>query len=134
MKLKLCKRPKPNRHQCSLRLNCMCGICGKLYFDADRKVDPQLIDQMMALISHRGPDGQGKHMAGPVALGHTRLAIIDLNRGAQPMCNEDATVWIVFNGEIYNFRELRAELFQKGHRFSTESDTETIVHCYEEYG
>src|SRR5207253_1595561 len=86
------------------------------------------------IISHRGPDGEGKYVSGPVGIGHRRLAIIDLNSGAQPMCNEDRTVWIVFNGEIYNFQELRRDLAQKGHQFTSNSDTETIIHAYEEYG
>ena len=112
----------------------MCGICGKLYYDAEKHVAPDMIQQMMDIIVHRGPDGEGKYLSGPVGLGHRRLAIIDLNRGAQPMCNEDKTVWIVFNGEIYNFRSLREELVQKGHRFSSTSDTEAVLHAYEEYG
>src|SRR4051812_42536838 len=112
----------------------MCGIAGKLCYDQAESVAPQLLEQMMNVIAHRGPDGEGTYIAGPVALGHRRLAIIDLNRGAQPMCNEDRTIWIVYNGEIYNFRELRTELVAKGHRFSTESDTEVVIHAYEEFG
>src|SRR4051794_40514280 len=112
----------------------MCGICGKLDYDTTKSVAPELVQQMMDRIAHRGPDGEGKYVAGPVGLGHTRLAIIDLNHGAQPMANEDETVWIVFNGEIYNFRDLRNDLIQKGHRFSSNSDTETVIHAYEEYG
>jgi len=112
----------------------MCGICGKLQLDGQGLVEPELIERMMATISHRGPDGQGKYINGPIGLGHTRLAIIDLNTGAQPISNEDKSVWVVFNGEIYNFKELRAELVQKGHAFHTTTDTEVIVHLYEEYG
>ena len=112
----------------------MCGICGKLYHDGRTANDGALLDRMTAALAHRGPDGQGRHMSGPVMLGHTRLAIIDLISGAQPIANEDGSVWIVFNGEIYNFRDLRADLIGRGHRFSTESDTEVIVHLYEEYG
>ena len=112
----------------------MCGICGKFYYDQANRVSPELLQQMMDLIAHRGPDGEGKYLSGPVALGHRRLAIIDLNRGAQPMCNEDETIWIVFNGEIYNFAELTEDLVAKGHRFSSNSDTEAIIHAYEEYG
>ena len=112
----------------------MCGICGKLYHDGRTSDEGELLDRMTAALAHRGPDGQGRYMSGPVALGHTRLAIIDLTRGAQPIANEDGTVWIVFNGEIYNFRELRADLVGRGHRFSTDSDTEVIVHLYEEHG
>jgi asparagine synthase (glutamine-hydrolysing) len=112
----------------------MCGICGKLYYDPAERVAAELVRKMTRAIAHRGPDGDGTYVSGPVGLGHRRLAIIDLNRGAQPMCNEDKTVWIVFNGEIYNFQGLREELLKKGHVFSSESDTEVIVHAYEEYG
>lgn len=113
----------------------MCGICGKLQVDGEERVDPALLDRMMDAISHRGPDGRGKYTSGPVGLGHTRLAIIDLRpTGAQPMCNEDKSVWIAFNGEIYNFLELRAELLARGHQFTSTTDTEVIVHLYEEYG
>jgi asparagine synthase (glutamine-hydrolysing) len=90
---------------------------------------------MTDIIAHRGPDGSGKHISGPVGLGHRRLSIIDLRpTGAQPMCNEDKSVWIVFNGEIYNYLELREELLAKGHSFTSTTDTEVIVHLYEEYG
>lgn len=112
----------------------MCGICGKLFYDPQAGVTAELVQGMMDVIAHRGPDGEGKYLSGPVGLGHRRLAIIDLNRGAQPMCNEDKTLWIVFNGEIYNFGELRQELVQKGHKFSSATDTEVIIHAYEEYG
>lgn len=113
----------------------MCGIAGKLYLDGQTPVDPELIQRMTDIIAHRGPDGSGKHMSGPVGLGHRRLSIIDLRpTGAQPMCNEDKTVWIVFNGEIYNYLELREELLKKGHQFTSTTDTEVIVHLYEEYG
>ena len=112
----------------------MCGICGKLNYDRERPVASDLLQRMMDVIVHRGPDGEGQYVHGPVGLGHRRLAIIDLDTGAQPMCNEDKTVWIVYNGEIYNFKELRQELLQKGHQFSSASDTEVIIHAYEEYG
>jgi asparagine synthase (glutamine-hydrolysing) len=112
----------------------MCGICGKLFYDERDRVEPDLIERMMATLSHRGPDGRGKYMSGPVGLGHTRLSIIDLGGGAQPISNEDKTVWIVFNGEIYNFPELREHLIKQGHTFRSSSDTEVIVHLYEEYG
>jgi asparagine synthase (glutamine-hydrolysing) len=112
----------------------MCGICGKLYFDSGQKVSGEQLDRMMGAISHRGPDGQGTYLAGPVGLGHTRLAVIDLSTGDQPMTNEKETIWLVYNGEIYNFRELREELIQKGHTFRSSSDTEVIIHLYEEYG
>src|SRR5947207_1888758 len=100
----------------------MCGICGKLQLRNDSRVEPELLDRMMEAMSHRGPDGKGRYTDGPVGLGHTRLAIIDLNTGAQPMCNEDKSVWIVFNGEIYNFQELRDRLAKQGHTFSSSSD------------
>ena len=89
---------------------------------------------MLAVMRHRGPDGDGVHLDGPVGLGHLRLSIIDVGGGAQPMTNEDETVWIVFNGEIYNFQELRENLVARGHTFRSHSDTEVIIHLYEEYG
>lgn len=112
----------------------MCGICGKLNTEPQRRVEPQLIDRMMGAIAHRGPDGQGKYLAAPIGLGHTRLAIIDLSTGDQPMTNEDGSLWLVYNGEIYNFQELRTQLEAKGHVFASHTDTEVIVHLYEEYG
>jgi asparagine synthase (glutamine-hydrolysing) len=113
----------------------MCGIVGKVHFDVQQPVDPELIQRMMDVIAHRGPDGEGKFVRGPVGLGHRRLSIIDLrSTGAQPMSNEDGTVWIVFNGEIYNFPELREELLSRGHAFRSTTDTEVIVHLYEELG
>ena len=112
----------------------MCGICGKLYFDSEQKVTAEQLDRMMGAISHRGPDGQGKYLAGPVGMGHTRLAIIDLSTGRQPMANENEKIWLVYNGEVYNFHELREELIRKGHIFRSSSDTEVIIHLYEEYG
>ncbi len=112
----------------------MCGIAGKVYFDVARSVDPQLLLRMASIMSHRGPDDGGLLVAGPAGLAHRRLSIIDLTTGRQPMSNEDESVHIVFNGEIYNFRILRDELLAKGHRFRTVSDTEVIVHLYEEDG
>lgn len=112
----------------------MCGICGIVAFDQERTVEPRIVKSMADSIRHRGPDDEGLYAGGQVALGHRRLSIIDLVGGRQPICNEDGTVWIVFNGEIYNFRELRHELVAKGHGFQTNSDTEVIVHLYEEYG
>lgn len=107
----------------------MCGICG---FNFE---DKALIKKMCELISHRGPDQGGIFTDKNISLGHRRLSIIDLSeKGMQPMCNENKDIWIVFNGEIYNYMELRAELEQKKHRFYSETDTETIVHAYEEYG
>jgi asparagine synthase (glutamine-hydrolysing) len=112
----------------------MCGIAGKLSLDGRHPVDPALIKRMTDVIAHRGPDGEGQHVTGPVGLGHRRLSIIDLNTGSQPMCNEDGTVWIVYNGEVYNYLELRAELEVRGHTFKSATDTEVIIHLYEELG
>jgi asparagine synthase (glutamine-hydrolysing) len=111
----------------------MCGICGIVGLYHRKKVDKALIERMCNSIRHRGPDGQGIYIKGPAGLGHLRLAIIDLATGSQPMANEDESLWIVLNGEIYNFLELRQELIQRGHRFRTFSDTECILHLYEEY-
>jgi asparagine synthase (glutamine-hydrolysing) len=96
--------------------------------------DRALVRQMCAAIRHRGPDDEGTHVEAGVALGMRRLSIIDVATGQQPMANEDGTVWVVFNGEIYNYATLRTDLAARGHRFSTASDTETIVHAYEEWG
>ncbi|MGA7410090.1 MAG: asparagine synthase (glutamine-hydrolyzing) [Bryobacteraceae bacterium] len=112
----------------------MCGICGKLTFEQDDEVSPALVSAMLSTITHRGPDGEGIHVSPQVGLGHRRLAIIDLSGGAQPLSNEDGTVWISFNGEIYNYLELRENLLRRGHQFRTKSDTEVIVHLYEEMG
>ena len=113
----------------------MCGICGKVNLDRNAaSVEPALIRAMMDTIRHRGPDDDGLYVARGVGLGHLRLSIIDLGSGHQPLSNEDGTIWIVFNGEIYNYRELRAFLVDKGHVFKTQTDTEVIVHLYEELG
>lgn len=112
----------------------MCGICGKMMFDRDAGVAPTLLKRMADTIAHRGPDDEGYYASGPVGLGFRRLSIIDLSTGHQPLPNEDGTVWIVFNGEIYNYRALRVQLLAKGHRFKTQTDTEVIVHLYEELG
>ena len=112
----------------------MCGICGAYYFGAGRDVDLDVLRAMNRQIVHRGPDDEGYYRQSTVGLAMRRLSIIDLRTGHQPIANEDNSVWIVFNGEIYNHQELRAALEQKGHRYRTQSDTETIVHLYEEYG
>ena len=112
----------------------MCGICGKLNFDGHRAVDLDLLGTMLATIHHRGPDDEGKYVSGPVGLGFRRLSIIDLSSGHQPLSNEDGSIWVIFNGEIYNYREIRKSLLQKGHIFKTQTDTEVLVHLYEEYG
>jgi asparagine synthase (glutamine-hydrolysing) len=111
----------------------MCGIAGKFTLDG-RAVDPGLITRMADRLAHRGPDDAGYHVTGPIGLASRRLSIIDLATGRQPISNEDGTVWVVLNGEIYNFVELRAELERRGHRFRTRTDTEVIVHLYEEKG
>ena len=110
----------------------MCGITGII--DINSTPERGLIERMNRIMQHRGPDGEGYYLDGPVALGHRRLSIIDLSGGKQPLSNEDGTVWVTFNGEIYNFQELRDDLTEKGHHFATRSDTEAIVHTYEEYG
>jgi len=112
----------------------MCGICGKLNFDPAAKVSPALIKSMADTINHRGPDDDGYFLSGPVGFGFRRLSIIDLSGGHQPLSNEDGSVHIVFNGEIYNYQELRQYLLGRGHIFRTQTDTETIVHLYEELG
>jgi asparagine synthase (glutamine-hydrolysing) len=112
----------------------MCGICGKINFD-NTPVEESLLTRMTSCLTHRGPDDQGIYLDNNIGLGHRRLSIIDLSSLArQPMTNEAGTVWIVFNGEIYNFPELRTELITKGHSFRSRSDTETIIHLYEEFG
>ena len=113
----------------------MCGISGKLYFDTTRPVEREVLERMNASLAHRGPDDAGIYCVGAVGLAHRRLSIIDLSpAGHQPMTNEDGTVWIVFNGEIYNFPELRADLVRRGHRFRSRTDTEVILHLYEDGG
>src|SRR5246500_959925 len=112
----------------------MCGICGKLLFDSEAGVSLALIKRMADTISHRGPDDDGYFISGPVARRFRRLSIIDLSGGHQPLSNEDGSVHIVFNGEIYNYKELRQYLLGRGHIFRTQSDTETIVHLYEDLG
>jgi len=112
----------------------MCGIAGKMFFDRAAHVHDAEVRRMLGSIQHRGPDGEGVHLDGNVGLGHVRLSIVDLAAGHQPMANEDETVWIVFNGEIYNYRELRVRLLAKGHVFRSQSDTEVILHLYEDMG
>ncbi|MBK7978553.1 MAG: asparagine synthase (glutamine-hydrolyzing) [Ignavibacteriae bacterium] len=112
----------------------MCGICGKIYHDFNRSVEEPIINDMMDSIVHRGPDDEGKYLNKNVGLGFRRLSIIDLSLGHQPMTNEDGTVWLVFNGEIYNHQELREILLNKGHIYKTKTDSETIIHLYEEFG
>ncbi|MCC6862081.1 MAG: asparagine synthase (glutamine-hydrolyzing) [Bryobacterales bacterium] len=111
----------------------MCAIAGLIRRDRNDTADRHAVRAMMSAMQHRGPDGQGVHFDGPVGLGHNRLAIIDLEGGAQPMSNEDGSLWLVFNGEIYNYLELRRDLL-RNHEFRTHSDTEVILHLYEEFG
>jgi len=111
----------------------MCGIAGIIHFEHTH-ADGHAIRRMTDALTHRGPDGGGVLTRGPVALGHRRLSIIDPAAGAQPMCNEDQTVWVTFNGEIYNFAELRQQLESCGHQFKTRCDTEVIVHGFEQWG
>lgn len=111
----------------------MCGLAG-IYASGGRKPEPDELKRMADMIRHRGPDSSGFYVQDRIGLGHTRLSIIDLQSGEQPIHNEDKTVWTVFNGEIFNYIELRQELEKRGHVFYTHSDTEVIVHAYEEYG
>jgi asparagine synthase (glutamine-hydrolysing) len=112
----------------------MCGIAGIYNFKTREPVTQSLLKAMTDTLVHRGPDDEGFYVSGPLGLGHRRLSIIDLEGGHQPIANEDETVWVVFNGEIYNFSDLHESLVQKGHHFKTRSDTEVIVHLYEEEG
>lgn len=112
----------------------MCGICGKINFNSE-PIDSKLIHSMAEVLNHRGPDDMGVYVNGNVGLGHKRLSIIDLSGEArQPMSNEDSSIWIVYNGEIYNFQELKKTLEEKGHIFRSRSDTEVIIHLYEDSG
>jgi len=113
----------------------MCGICGIVNNDPSAVIEPAVIRHMRDTLAHRGPDDEGVYLAAGVALGHRRLSIIDLRpEGRQPMANEDGTVQIVFNGEIYNFAEHYQWLIGRGHRFRSRTDTEVIIHLYEELG
>lgn len=112
----------------------MCGICGIFELDPEAVVDGTLLKRMNQTLVHRGPDDEGAYVNGPVGLAMRRLSIIDLAGGRQPITNEDQSLWIVFNGEIYNYPELMAELVARGHLFKTRSDTEVILHLYEEMG
>jgi len=119
----------------------MCGICGIISYSPEHRVTDALLESMTRVLAHRGPDDEGRHLAefrdeagqGQIGLGFRRLSIIDLAGGHQPMANEDETIWVAFNGEIYNFQELRPDLEAAGHRFQTRSDTEVLLHLYEEH-
>jgi asparagine synthase (glutamine-hydrolysing) len=109
----------------------MCGICGKY---SPTGVQPEELNHMLDTIAHRGPDDSGCYLRGRIGLGNRRLSIIDLHSGKQPISNEDGTIWVVYNGEMYNYPHLRTQLESKGHIFRTNSDTEAIVHLYEDLG
>src|ERR1700687_4143444 len=111
----------------------MCGIAGFAGPSQGNRGD-NCLARMLRVLSHRGPDGSGTHLDGAVGLGHRRLAIIDVAGGVQPMSNEDGNLWLTYNGEIYNHAELRRTLEARGHQYATRSDTETILHLYEEVG
>ena len=107
----------------------MCGINGFTWSD------PDSIQKMNSVTKNRGPDDEGVYIDSTVSLGHSRLSIIDLSpKGHQPMCNEDETIWLTFNGEIYNFGEIREDLIKAGHSFKSHTDSEVIIHAYEQYG
>jgi asparagine synthase (glutamine-hydrolysing) len=112
----------------------MCGICGIFEFDQARVVSAAQVHAMNQTIRHRGPDDDGVYVNRGIGFGHRRLSIIDVAGGHQPLSNEDGTIWVLVNGEIYNYPELREELLARGHRLSTRSDIETVVHLYEDYG
>src|SRR6266436_801394 len=112
----------------------MCGITGQFNYSSGEPVDGDVVRRMARSIAHRGPDDEGFFIAGPVGFGFRRLSIIDLAGGHQPMSDTEETVWVIFNGEIYNYKELQTELRSKGHQFRTNSDTEVIIHGYKEWG
>src|SRR2546428_2401210 len=112
----------------------MCGIAGILKLNQGETVDEARLKRMRDVLRHRGPDGEGLLIDGPVGLGHRRLAIVDPAGGHQPMANADESVWIVFNGEIYNHPQVARELVAQGRRYATRSDTETILHLYDREG
>ncbi len=112
----------------------MCGIAGIVSRGLSGDSDLVAVEKMAEIIRHRGPDDHGTRQGIHYALSHRRLSIIDLEGGHQPMSNEDGTIWLVYNGEIYNFQEIREQLLQKGHQFRTGSDTEVIIHLYEDHG
>src|SRR5579864_5434304 len=111
----------------------MCGICGIADFGRGM-ISREVVSRMNDTLRHRGPDDAGVYLAPGIGLGHRRLSIIDVAGGHQPLSNEDGTIWVLLNGEIYNYMELRERLLSHGHRFVTKSDTEAIAHLYEESG
>jgi asparagine synthase (glutamine-hydrolysing) len=112
----------------------MCGICGQYYFKEKHPVSIETIKRMTDSMTHRGPDDEGYHISESIGLGFRRLSIIDLSGGHQPMSDQEKSVWVIFNGEIYNFPELKKELEGYGYIFKTKSDTEVIVHGYKQWG
>src|ERR1039457_5302422 len=112
----------------------MCGICGHIKIASDEPVDQNTIRRMAQTIFHRGPDDEGYFFDRSLGFGFRRLSIIDLSGGHQPMSDAEESVWLVFNGEIYNYPELRAQLESRGHKFRTRSDTEVIIYGYKEWG
>jgi len=112
----------------------MCGICGVLFPNSFGRVSRDALESMNRQMRHRGPDDEGYFVSDNVGLAMRRLSIIDVESGHQPLANENEDIWIVFNGEIYNHTDLRKDLEAEGHHYRTHSDTETIVHAYEEYG
>ncbi|MGC2153464.1 MAG: asparagine synthetase B, partial [Terriglobales bacterium] len=112
----------------------MCGIAGVVSATRESSISEALVRHMCDAIRHRGPDDEGIYLADGAGLGMRRLSIIDLSTGHQPIFNEDRSAWIVFNGEIYNFPDLRPDLERRGHRFTTQTDTECILHLYEDMG
>ena len=111
----------------------MCGICGIATAPGGPPVSPEILTEMCRRIVHRGPDDEGVHVEDGVGLGNRRLSIIDVEGGHQPLSNEDGSVWIAYNGEAYNFPDVRGDLLARGHVFKTRTDTETMVHAYEEW-
>ena len=112
----------------------MCGIAGIVALRTALKIEKPMLERMVRAIDHRGPDGKGFYLDEWIGLGHCRLSIVDIDHGEQPMSNEDGTIWISYNGEIYNHMDHRGPLEALGHRFKTRCDTEIILHLYEEYG
>ena len=112
----------------------MCGITGIIYKDKNRTVDPDILQRANNTLIHRGPDDAGYYIYNNVGIAMRRLSIIDMVGGHQPIANEDNSVQIIYNGELYNYNDLRTQLLQKGHHFKTKSDTESILHAYEEFG
>src|SRR4051812_1712042 len=111
----------------------MCGIAGMCVSNG-RRIEPDRLASMIAMVDHRGPDDRGMHVEPSAGLAHARLSVIDVAGGAQPMSNEDGSLWITFNGEIFNYLELREELLARGHHFASLSDTEVLLHLYEDFG